>query len=955
MTCCGFVDKIKIAIPLVAAALSQQAIAEPSVDKKELPRIPPTEPAEAIATFRIVPGYRLELVAAEPLVSDPIAMAFDERRRLFVVEMRGYSERRDEKLGRIRLLYDDDGDGKFDRSTIYARDLPWPTAVIAWDGGIFVAATPDIYYFKDEDGDGVSDSKTTVFSGFGAGTNRLNVQALVNNFKWGPDGRIHGAAAGNGGRVYRVGETRSRITELRGLDFSFDPETLDFRAENGGGQYGLCFDGDGRKFVCSNSNHIQQVMYARRYAGPPLPAARVKIARQAAAEVFRISPDEPWRIVRTRWRVAGEVKGPIEGGGRVSGYFTAATGIEIHQRDAYICDAGSNLVHRKHLAHLDWHVQLHASRPDGERDVEFLASTDNWFRPVQCLSGPDGALYIADMYRELIEHPWSIPESIKKHLDLNSGSDRGRIYRIVPDNFVQPPPVDLAGLPTSDLLARLSGFDRNQAARVLRQRKDPATLSALKKSIRSALELQLLHQLGGLDEAQLLNALSSPRRDVRNQALVLSEQFDPLPDKVKPKLAALLRMNDPADMSRYDPDLPFQLALTLGLREGAWRLPTLAEILAAPDDEWVEAAALKAIGGSPGAAFEHLMGSQPQPDLRQVIALARMIARTGTDREIAKIREFATASDHRFRILAALSEQRFGDAWILDIADEVKQSAADSSKPIGERRAAIQLHGAWLDIDEEPANLLELLVSTDETEIRDAVAEALVRWDTVESAGLIVDQWDRFSPQGKVHATSAMLRNVRSMVFLKAIDDGKIPVHSIDGATVDRLRGHGRAATRKLAASIFDESFGVRDKLSHYWGALELDGDPTEGKTIYLGRCAICHKSRDEGFDYGPDVASFRSAGKELILTNMIDPNREIPPQYVAHEIRLKNGGRVAGRILTENDRQIQLSMPAGVRQTIERKNVDKLTPLPNSPMPERLESGLTRQQIADLLAFLVR
>src|SRR5205085_4735985 len=119
-------------------------------------------------------GFRIELVASEPLVVDPVAMSFDENGRLYVVEMRDYSERRDEKLGRVKLLEDTNGDGRFNKATIFATNLAWPTAVIGYDGGIFVGASPDIIYFKDTNGDGVADVRRVVFTGFGSATPRLN-------------------------------------------------------------------------------------------------------------------------------------------------------------------------------------------------------------------------------------------------------------------------------------------------------------------------------------------------------------------------------------------------------------------------------------------------------------------------------------------------------------------------------------------------------------------------------------------------------------------------------------------------------------------------------------------------------------------------------------------------------------------------------------------------------------
>lgn len=435
---------------LISCSVTNQD--EPQADPSELIRIAPTEPTDALATFEIRPGFKLELAAHEPLVVDPIDIEFDENGRLFVVEMRGYSEHREDALGRIKLLVDDDDDGIFDRATIYAENLKWPTSVCCYDGGIFVAASPDIFYFKDTDGDGVSDIKETVFTGFGATASRLNMQALVNSLIWGPDNRIWGATARNGGLVRRPDQPNSEAINLQGADFSFDPKTRSFRAENGTAQFGMSFDSQGRRFVSSNSDHIQWVAWEReaQKINPyyTMPKPLVSIAKAGgAAPVYRISPDEPWRIVRTRWRISGVVQGMVEGGGRVSGYFTSATGITLYTGDAFgssfsdnafIGDAGSNLIHRKIVRNESGKSQPIAERPSDESHIEFLRSRDNWFRPVNFANGPDGCLYICDMYREVIEHPWSLPLGIKKHVDLDSGNDRGRIWRVTPTDFERP-------------------------------------------------------------------------------------------------------------------------------------------------------------------------------------------------------------------------------------------------------------------------------------------------------------------------------------------------------------------------------------------------------------------------------------------------------------------------------------------------------------------------------------
>ena len=255
--------------------------------------------------------------------------------------------------------------------------------------------------------------------------------------------------------------------ELRGRDFAFDPKTLEMVATTGGGQHGLCFNRWGDRFVCSNSDHLQAIVFEERYlARNPFQSvfsARRSIAADGPqAAVYRISPVEEWRIARTKLRVAGLVPGPIEGGGQPAGYFTSATGVTVYEgglwegeaeesgeRGArsktqtpstmlnapssswvYVADVGSNLIHRKRL--VPDGVTYRGERVDEE--TEFVRSSDIWFRPVQMAIGPEGGLYVADMYRETIEHPASLPPQLKRQLDLTSAG-RGRIYRIVPSDY----------------------------------------------------------------------------------------------------------------------------------------------------------------------------------------------------------------------------------------------------------------------------------------------------------------------------------------------------------------------------------------------------------------------------------------------------------------------------------------------------------------------------------------
>ncbi|MGH7945439.1 MAG: PVC-type heme-binding CxxCH protein, partial [Opitutaceae bacterium] len=221
---------------LGAAALSA-ADTSPVADASALPRTQPAPPAKALATIETRRDVKLELVAAEPLVMNPIAMSFDEDGRLYVVEMLDYPEARKRGAGRIRRLEDTDGDGKYDRSAVYADGLHWPSGVFCYAGGIFVASTPDLLYFRDADGDGKSDVREVIYTGFGAGASPLKSGQLLNNFCWGPDNRIYVATAGNAGRVRRPGAPESEAINVRNKDFSFDPRTWDLRLETGTAQY----------------------------------------------------------------------------------------------------------------------------------------------------------------------------------------------------------------------------------------------------------------------------------------------------------------------------------------------------------------------------------------------------------------------------------------------------------------------------------------------------------------------------------------------------------------------------------------------------------------------------------------------------------------------------------------------------------------------------------------------
>ncbi len=285
---------------------------------EQMPRIPPKTPDEALASFKLERGFSMQLVACEPDVTDPIDAAFDEQGRMFVVEMNDYPflpeqrvqkylDQRAETWGKIRLLTDTDNDGRMDKSVVFADRLRWPQSVCCSKSGVYVIAPPHLLFLKDTDGDDVADQKEIICTGF----NNTNVQALSNGLEWGRDNAIYFSSGIAGGELTvpaRGGKPEYKFSPGR-RDLRLDPETNELTMVAGGMQFGHTIDDWGDRFICSNSNHIVHVTWPLNYLerNPLLviPDMTRSIAREgAAAVVFRTSPAEPWRLVRTARRAA---------------------------------------------------------------------------------------------------------------------------------------------------------------------------------------------------------------------------------------------------------------------------------------------------------------------------------------------------------------------------------------------------------------------------------------------------------------------------------------------------------------------------------------------------------------------------------------------------------------------------------------------------------------------------
>jgi putative membrane-bound dehydrogenase-like protein len=978
----------------LSALLWDPLLAQPpkdSIDRDyaaELPRIAPTEPAEALKTFTIAPGFRIEQVAAEPLVADPVAIAFDENARLYAVEMRGYSENRDERVSRVRLLEDSNGDGKFDKSTVFLDGLLWPTAIFCWDGGVLIVDAPDIFYAKDTDGDGKADERRVLFTGLGIG----NVQGLANSFQWGLDNRIYLAISGSGAELKKDGDAQARPLSLRGRDIAIDPRTWEVSPVSGGAQHGMSFDDWGNRFVCSNSDHLQEVMYEDRYlARNPYiaaPSPRRSIAADGPqADVFRTSPIEPWRIVRTRLRVSGITPGIVEGGGRPAGYFTGATGATIYRGNAWpeqwhglaiVGDVGSNLVHRKRL------------EPDGvgfigrriDEKSEFVSSSDIWFRPVQFANAPDGTLYILDMYREVIEHPASLPPVIKKHLDLTSGRDRGRLYRVVSDGFKQSSFPKLADAESQVLAATLqhpNGWHRDTAARLLYQRQDKKAIESLEKLAReSAIPLARLHAicaidgLGSLSEKVLLPRLSDKHPGVRQHAIRLSEKVAASSAAIQKRLLAMT--DDENVRVRY------QLAFSLGeLPASKDRNEALVK-LAKHDvtDGYVRIAVLSSLGQGAGEALRMLGADAEFLDSKEgrelLASLATQIGRQQRAEDIAEtmtaLADLARSNSPALPTIVQRLGARAGTPLAEQIAkatggkaetlmktllaDAVRR-AADDKAPLKARVAAVEQLRLATFADQQEL-LGSLLAPAVPAELEAAALTVLASFDAAGVADLVLNQFAALSPRLKAQATDLLLSRPNwTTALLSAIEAGKLTTGDVDPVTLKLLAEHRNATIRTRANKLLISSqLGRRtDVVDAYRGVLEMRGDAERGKQIFVKTCAACHKVQGLGNDIGPNLAAMKARGPEAILLNVLDPNREVNPQYLNYSVLTADGRQLTGIIAAETATSITLRRADNATDTVLRIDIEQLKSTGMSLMPEGMEKQIDQQAMADLLQFL--
>ncbi len=950
----------------------------------------------------------MDLLAAEPLVASPVAMAYDENGSAFVCEMRDYpytdkarhqrnqENPSDDAIGTLRLLRDADGDGVFDESSVFAEGLSWPTGVACWKGGVFVASTPDIWYLKDTDGDGKADLRRRVFTGF----RKLNVQAVMNSLVWGLDNLIHGAGGSNGGQIRPGGQPAASPLVMGRHDFRFDPVTERFETRSGGARFGGTFDDWGRRFLCDIRNPAQHVVLPLHYLerNPFLPVRGVLHDMAESGDqlpLHRISPPEHWRVVRAkRWAGERDIVMPrseLVGAGVV----TSASGITSYRGAAYpekyrgnvfVCECAGNLFYRLEVRPDG--ATFRAARVDGR--AEMVASTDNWFRPVNFVNAPDGTLHVLDMYRENIEHPWSIPDDIHAAVDLESGRERGRIWRLTPPDFKPQDRPRLGHATVSELVAALenpNSWWRETAQRLLVERQDhssvPALRSLLGRSRTPQARLHALWTLAGLNrlsDEDLLAGLLDPTAGVRENAVLLAEPraaIQPVDGagsgspRVRESLFKLSRDEDPR--------VRFQLAFTLGQIHSPRAEEALAGIAKRDaGDPWIRAAVLSSVATRSDLLLVRLredpaLAGQAKAIVRE---LAQVVGARGRPEEIQRALAITNSNGEdpdpcwleavrgvgeglkRSGVSLRRAGLNLESRQAIDrLLSKAVQMSTNFLAPSEVRIDSIRLL-AFDEFDRVKTPLAALLDVREPQGVQRASIGAIASFADPETAPMLLAGWRQGTPALRSEIVAALLEG-RGRIFplLQAIQSGVLPAVQVPFARRGTLLRSGDAAVRELAGKLFGgAALGSRKEVvAVYQAALAMKGDADRGRAVYEAACATCHRAGNLGGDVGPNLVSIRHWNPAQILANILDPNLEVAPHFLAYSVEAKDGRVIEGLISEESASSLMVKRSDGVTESILRRDIARLSSSGVSLMPEGLEAGITVGRMADLIAFLVQ
>jgi len=970
-------------------------------------------PSEGVSTYEVAEGYQIELIASEPLIADPVDMEIDEYGNMYVVEMSGYPLDKSH-TGKIKLLKDKDGDGVMDEGILFADNLMFPNGILRWKKGVLITDAPYVLYLEDSDGDGQADVRDTLLTGFSLSNPHVN----VNNPVYGLDNWVYLSHFGRiGTRKYEeefgdLGE-EIRFWERPGSpslpknaaskSVRFKPDENQLEMMSSKSQFGHTFDSWGRHFLTHNQNHLYHevlaAQYLRRKPNLLIASTIESISDHGqATEIYQITTS-PDRQLFTP-----------------TGVSTSSSGITYYAADLFtppyseniifVAESVSNLVHADVLEPKG--ATFKASRVQERK--EFLASKDFWARPVNMYVGPDGALYVLDYYRRIIEHPeWMSDESVETG-GLYHGHNMGRIYRISPVGA--PSASWTKGLKLGDstseelvkMLAHNNRWWRINAQRLLIDGKDKTNVPVLEKMAATDMSvfgrLHALWTLEGLKALKLTTieeALLDEDAGIREHAIRLAE---PYLDKSSKLVEALLTMGDDSDEK-----VRFQLLNTLGYvdSEAAWKV--CEKILFHDmEDGWIQFSALTAVSLNPEILLKTLL-NYPNIDNSAYLSMVRHLTEiVGSGPDTNKINDLVqTASmingpssielnsavlagltqglnrnehnkeiigsvedllvntffnhpsriikEHVFEMLRIVTEHdgekiNNGTAKALNIAADTTLN--------GEIRA--QMLGFLLLTNPTPykLRLKEFIKPSEEPEVQIMALHVYEKVPGTEVAEYVLDNWEFMTPKVREVALDVMMSEKdRIELLITALEKSKISKSSLGWQRTVQLNSNEDEELRKRARKLLTQD-ASREIAEQYQEALKLSGDVLNGFEVFKTHCSTCHQVRGmNGVSYGPDLGTVHNWLPKDLLTGILEPGSAIAPGFDLWEIKLNSGEKLQGMIKSETSSAISLKIGPEVEKTVNRQDITEIKSLNSmSPMPG-FGGQLDKQEVADLIAFL--